>query len=202
MKRFGFWTLAVGALAVVMVGLAVVLVVDELSASRRSRSTASVRPQGRTAKEAFTLASESARVWQEDAQLVGARATVQEAGAARSRLSGWTFQFFSGGTQRLALFTTSDGGVTRIRDRLSPYSVPTIAMDAWWVDSDTAIKIWEDNGGAYLLERRMDTEVSLRLYVAEGQRGRARWAISGSVPDAASAFTVEIDAVSGKIVDR
>jgi hypothetical protein len=155
---------------------------------------------GHTAQQAFALASELAEAWQEDARLAALRAHWPEAGEEHRDEIEWAFQFFSPSTQRLALFAVEEGEARRIRERLSPYVVRTISDEQWRVDSDEAVRAWWHRGGDYLVARRPDTEISLRLRVHEGEHPRPMWVVSGSLPGYEDAVVVKVDAVDGTVL--
>jgi hypothetical protein len=156
---------------------------------------------GPTAQQAFASASELAEAWQGDARLAALRAHWPEAGEEHQEEIEWAFQFFSPSTQRLALFAVDGEEVRRIRERLSPYVVGTISAEQWRVDSDEAVRAWWYRGGDYLVARRLDTEITLRLGLREGESPRPIWVITGSLPGHKDALVIEVDAVDGTVVE-
>jgi hypothetical protein len=179
-----------------------VLALDRLNTSAPSESAPIDVRLEPTAQEAFASVSSSARQWQEDARLIGARAHCRGDSIARGGQIEWAFQFFSPSTRRLALFAASGGQVRQIRDRLSPYAVPVLSEDQWETDSDEALDRWLQEGGDYLSTRRSDAQITMRLYTPREGHGRPVWAISGAAPNRESSLVVLVDAFDGAILDR
>ena len=201
-KRLGGLTLALGALAAAMVLLAGVLAFDALSEGVRSTGSATDGSMAPTAREALDSALGAAKAWAGDAQLAGARGRVTGVGSTGGGKAEWTFQFFSPSSGRIALMAPTEVGYRKLRDQLSPYDVPTIPTSAWPVGSEEALRTWESEGGDYLLERRSDHEVVLRLFVTTDGQNETRWGVSGSAPGTESGFEVQIDAQNGSVVGR
>jgi hypothetical protein len=155
-----------------------------------------------TALQAYASASELAEEWQADAQLIGARAHCLGDVVTHGGQVEWAFQFFSPATQRVTLLATRGGQVRQIRERLSPYAVSPLRMEEWQVDSDEALDRWWQEGGDYLVTRRSDAEVTMRLYTPRGGPDRPVWTITGSVPNQESPLVVQVDASDGAILDR
>ena len=202
MKRLGGLTLALGALAVAMILLAGVLTFDALRGGPHPRVSAAAGSITPTAREALDLATGAAKAWAVDAELAGARGHVTAVGSTSGGQAEWTFQFFSPSGRRIALFVPTDVGYQKLRDQLSPYQVPIIPASAWRVGSEEALRTWASEGGDYLLERRSDHEIVLRLFVHTNRRDSTRWAVSGSASGTESTFEVQMDAEDGRVVVR
>ena len=179
-----------------------VVAFDRLNPSTASEPAPNGVPVEPTAREAFESVSELARRWQEDAELIGARAHCRGDVIARGGQVEWAFQFFSPATRRLALFAADEGQVRQIRDRLSPYVVPALSVDRWEIDSDEALDKWLREGGGYLSTRRPDAEITMRLHRSRGGHAGPVWAISGAAPNQASSLVVLIDAFDGAVLDQ
>lgn len=195
------WWLPLG-LGLMLVLLLVVgaLAYDRLTADPESASVPGLTDAGPTAQQAFASVSDVATAWQKDARLTAALARQANIGTKGEDQIEWAFQFFSPSTRRLALFTVSRGEVEQVRERLSPYQVPTLSTDRWQIDSDQALHIWWHQGGDYVASRRPDVEVTMRLYTPQEGSTNPTWMIAGSLPNQENTFVVRIDAVDGTVL--
>jgi hypothetical protein len=176
-----------------------VLVYDEFVASAASGPAPGPPDLGMTARSALKQAEQAARAWQSDAELAGALLH-QEATCSGPCEGEWAFQFYSPTSSRLALLVTAGGEATIVRDALSPYALPTFSSDAWRVDSDRALEVWWEEGGSYLVERRPNSVISLRLGRSQERPDRLVWTVTGSIPEEGSEFSVRVDARDGTVL--
>jgi len=153
------------------------------------------------ALSAFKTASRQAQDWHGDAQLVGVVGHARNVDN-RARAVEWAFQFYSPSTRRLALLVVVDGEARSVRDVLSPYSVPTISQGRWRIDSGGALRIWWDNGGRYMLTRRPDSALTLRLDAARDGEEDPVWTVIGSIPDEGSEYVVRFSGFDGRLLEE
>jgi len=162
-------------------------------------------PAAETAKKLYPAAEQLALDWRHDAVLVGVIAGWREATLETLRLPPtWSFQFYSPGQQKAFLVVAVQGEPQGLREMLVPYPLPAIPSDKWSVDSQQAVEIWLDSGGARFLERHpTDAELRLQLRVAETGKGgtpRLLWTVMGIVFETNQAETLQIDATTGQLV--
>jgi hypothetical protein len=152
-----------------------------------------------SARSLYNQAERVAQAWQPDAGLVSAVASWPF--AELDGLSGpvdWTFSFFSPGTQRVYVVNANQEQVTPIRETLSPYLLPMVALDRWRVDSYQALSAWLNGGGGDFLRGYPIVDISVRLAVDEGQ---VLWAVVGTDRGNQSAFAVRLDAAGGSVLE-
>ena len=152
----------------------------------------------------YERADQAAKEWRSDAGLVSAVASWPF--ATLDDLSGpvdWTLSFFSPGTQSIDVLNVHPDRITSIREMLSPYPLPAIAIDLWQVDSHEALNAWLNGGGGDFLRSHPVVDVSARLRVEDG---RALWTVIGtSRGDAGQeeqpSWVVVLDAADGARVN-
>jgi hypothetical protein len=151
-----------------------------------------------SAHSVYDRAERVAKAWQPDAGLASAVASWPF--AELDELSGpvdWTFSFFSPGTQRVYVVNVSQEQVTPIREALSPYPLPVVALDRWRVDSHQALSAWLDGGGGEFLRSHSIVDISARLGVEEGQ---GLWAVVATGRGNQSVFAIRVDAADGNVL--
>jgi hypothetical protein len=152
-----------------------------------------------SARSAYGPAERVAQAWQPDAGLVSAVASWPFSDL--DDLSGpvdWTFSFFSPGTQRVYVINARQEQVTPIREALSPYPLPVVALDRWRVDSYQALSAWLDGGGGEFLQDHAIVDISVRL---GGDEGQILWVVVGTDRGNQSAFAVRLDAADGSALE-
>jgi hypothetical protein len=153
-----------------------------------------------SARNLYPSADQAARSWQEDAQLVSASTSWPFVRLDDLSMPvDWTFQFFSPSTHKLYVVHTSESQVVPIREALSPYTLPTVSVGEWHVDSHQALGTWLDQGGGRFLDRYPVVDISARLRVTEG--GRSEWSVVGIVKGSQTVHVVQVDAQSGSVVE-
>ena len=195
-------------------GLAVVIVIVFAVLSRAvSRSSQGVGPgplvPGRvydvgetdqSARKLYPLADQAARSWQADAQLVSATANWPFVDLDHfSEPVAWTFQFYSPGTQRIQVINIDGDQVGVLREALSPYPLPGVAVENWQLDSHQALKAWLNDGGGRFLSRHSVVDVTARLRHSE--EGQLQWVVVGAVRGEQEIQLTRVDAASGQVVE-
>jgi hypothetical protein len=142
-----------------------------------------------SARNLYGRAEQAAQGWQRDAALVSASASWPFAALDDlSRPVDWTFQFYSPATNRVYVINVNQTDVTPIRETLSPYSLPTVVVEQWQVDSHQAVNAWLNRGGGAFLKRHTVVDISIRL--ARPQGGEAVWTVLG-IDDSGQALQTE-----------
>ena len=153
-----------------------------------------------SAKKLYVWADQAARTWKGDAELVSTATSWPFARVEDlSKPVDWTFQFFSPSTQHLYAVTVRDTQATPFREGLSPYSLPTISIEDWQIDSHQALGIWLDYGGAMFLTSHSVVDISARLRYSEQER--LVWIVAGLVRGSQTVYVVAVDAQSGEVVE-
>ena len=133
--------------------------------------------------------------WQPDATLVSAAASWSFVSLdGFSRPTDWTFQFYSPATQRVYQVYVSETTASPIRETLSPYSLPTIAVQEWQVDSHQALNAWLNRGGGVFIKRHPIVDVSIRL--ARTKESGVVWTVVGLDESGQAVQTEYVDADS------
>jgi len=146
-----------------------------------------------TARNLYDQAEQAAKAWQPDAKLVSAAASWSFAGLdGFSRPTDWTFQFYSPATRRIYVTNVAETMVTRIRETLSPYSLRTVDVEQWQVDSHQALNAWLNRGGGAFLKQHAVVDVSIRL--AQAPEGVPMWTVLGIDSSGQATQTERIDA--------
>ena len=158
-----------------------------------------------TAKEIYPTTEKLALDWRPDAVLVGVTAGWRDATLETLRQPpAWSFQYYSPGQQQVFLVAVVEGEAQGLREMLVPYPLPAIPIDGWSVDSQRAVEIWLDSGGARFLERHpADAELRLQLRVADTSKDgtpRLLWTVMGIVFETNQVETLQIDAATGGLV--
>jgi hypothetical protein len=141
----------------------------------------------------YGQAEQAAQRWQADAALVSASASWSFVSLDDfSRASDWTFQFYSPSTQRVYVVNVNQAEVSPMREALSPYSLSTIAVDEWQVDSYQALNAWLNRGGGTFIERHPVVDVGIRL--ARPQDGAPMWTVFGLEGGGQATWIERVDA--------
>jgi hypothetical protein len=152
-----------------------------------------------SARSLYDRAEQVAKEWQPDAALTSAVASWPF--VTQDDLSGpvdWTFSFFSPGTQRIYVLNVYPERIVPLRETLSPYPLPVVALEGWRVDSHQALSAWLNGGGGDFLRSHPVVDVSVRLGLEDG---RAAWGVAGVDRESGSTFAVRLDAALGKRVE-
>jgi len=196
------WLLLLGGgLVLALLAVVAVLAYGQLAGGQAQASPQEPPDLQPAATSAFRTASREVQDWQGDAQLVGLVGHVHDVGK-QVRGVDWAFQFYSPSTRRLALLVATDGEARMVRDVLSPYSVPTIPQGRWRIDSGEAMRIWWESGGRYLLARRPDSALALRLDGPLDGKEDPVWTVIGSIPDEGSDYIVKFSGFDGHLFEE
>jgi hypothetical protein len=157
-----------------------------------------------TAKEGYARVEGLAQEWQRDAALAAVTASWHDATLETLRGAPvWSFQFYSPTRQQVYVTTLVEGEAKGVRSTLVPYPLAAIPRDEWAVDTDRALEIWLDNGGAQLLaENPGRVELRLQLRVTDADEGGSRllWTVTGFVFETNRFRSLRIDATSGQVI--
>jgi len=151
---------------------------------------------GATARQAYPLAVEAAQAWQPDGRLAVASANWRYHHGRWPDQVGWTFQFYSPATRRIALVAVEEGRAQLLREALSPYPLPTFDEADWRVDSPEALEVWWGAGGESFMARHSEVGLAAQLRPAEGGEGRPVWTVTGLSGD--RVWIVVVDGVTGE----
>jgi hypothetical protein len=162
-------------------------------------------PIAETAKKIYPATEELALDWRPDAVLAGVTAGWRDAALETLRQPpAWSFQYYSPDRQETFLVAVVGGEPQGLREMLVPYPLPAIPIDQWSVDSQQAVEMWLDSGGARFLERHpTDAELRLQLRLEETSKGgtsRLLWTVMGIVFETNQVETLQIDATTGGLV--
>jgi hypothetical protein len=190
------WIVVAGILV-----LALLVISDDVDLPSRH----DVGPAAETAKKVYPSAEKLALDWRRDAVLVGVTAGWRDARLETlDEPPTWSFQFYSPGRQEAFLVVVVGGKAQGLREMLVPYPLPAVPVDRWSVDSQRAVEIWLDNGGARFLDRHpTDAELRLQLRVAATNKDgtpQLLWTVMGIVFETNQAETLQIDATTGQLV--
>jgi len=189
--------LGLGSITLVVVGL---LLYGQSGGPADLPAVEGLASYGVTARQALPPAAEVAAQWQADAQLAVASCHRPVVGRHPEDEIQWAFQFFSPAAQRMALIVVTGGEAHVVRDGLSPYAMSTFSTGQWAVDSDQALQVWWDRGGGTVLQRRPDTDLTMKLSVPD-EGGDPIWIVAGLVEGAENVFIVGVNAASGAVVE-
>ena len=155
-----------------------------------------------TVKELYPLALEMATAWQGDARLVSASADWQSPTA--ENLGGqevlWSFDFYSPAARKVYAVAVSEGQARGIGASWVPGELNPAPVEGWQIDSPAALATWLANGGSAFLTRYPQAQVSARLRFPSDSP-TPLWMVRGSDEQSAANFVVNIEAVSGTIVE-
>jgi hypothetical protein len=195
------WLILLGAASALIIAVVIGVLVHDQPKEEPVRVSLEEPPEMITAATALKTATRDAQEWQDDAQLTSAVVHCRNVGR-QPRPVNWAFQFYSPSTGRLALIVVTQGDAVRVRDALSPYKVPAIPRRRWRIASDEAVRIWWENGGRYLVTRRPDAALTLRLDVPEDEAQDPVWTVVGSIPDQGSEHMVRLSGFDGRVLEE
>ena len=157
---------------------------------------------GDSALQAYTPAEETARAWQSDAQPVSASSHWRSRSGRWPGNTSWMFQFYSPGSDQLAIVVVDAGQARLLREAISPYQLDTFAQANWQVDGNVALEGWWASGGATFLSINSGSEPELvvQLRVLEGSQDQLVWTVRGIA--GGQSWTVVIDARTGEQVQN
>ncbi|HDD25069.1 MAG TPA: hypothetical protein ENF52_06505 [Chloroflexi bacterium] len=135
--------------------------------------------EGPTAQAAYATARDTALAWQPDAQpaIVSAHWRPRADGHWPTMVV-WSFQFYSPGTQRVAVIAVDGGQAQLLQDTLSPYVLSTFDETMWQVDSLMALEVWWEEGGAFFAASHPSVDLTAQLRISQ-ESGRLVWTVIG-----------------------
>ncbi len=152
-----------------------------------------------TARYLFALAQAEANRWRQDAELVSVRGTWEQTALNLvGRPITWNYRFYSAETKQLYFVTvTPDGTVSGIQHirKVEP-APPTIPIDGWQIDSQTALADWLNIGGGQFLGERPGIEVTAQLSL-RSQGDVPTWTVVGYDRENEAYFVARVDATNG-----
>ena len=152
-----------------------------------------------TARNIYDQAAQAALLWQQDAALVSVATSWPFADLdGFSQPVDWTFQFYSPDTQGMYTFSIGNAEVTPIRETLAPYSLPTVELGRWTLDSHQALNAWLNRGGGHLMRGNPVVNVNARLRVSE--EGLTVWTVAGTTSDGQTTLSLKLNAVGGEVL--
>jgi hypothetical protein len=155
-----------------------------------------------TAKEAYPQAEKVAREWRSDARLSGATAAWNRPAAAEltTGRTAWGFSFVSPSAEEMAIVTVTGQQVERIQAQ--PVSKVQELLDAagWQVDSPQAARTFLEHGGEGFLRDHPDSDIHLRLST-RAKEGTILWLAIGLSADGQSSTFLQMDAISGRVLE-
>ncbi len=158
---------------------------------------------GQTALSALAAASNQAKVWQPDAQLLTATATwsAQDGRSYSSGAASWAFTYYSPGETAVAQISVVEN--TPSPPLVSQADIPLTPMDisgGWKIDSPQAVTQIMENGGADFLSNKSSTSISLSLNTVGGN-GRMEWLVSLFDEQSEDFIAMRLDATSGEVLE-
>jgi hypothetical protein len=150
-----------------------------------------------------TLAEATARSWAEDAQLVSINAgwpevlRIDQVGEPAT----WHYRFYSPGKARQLFVTVDVESRVRSVEHVARVTLPprTIKMDAWAVDSPTALALWLDYGGSEMLRTNPGLELAAQLRTVSNNPNPI-WLVIGLDKRTGDIHVVAIDANVGTVI--
>ena len=151
----------------------------------------------------YRLAEAAAMAWAEDAQLVGANADwpqILDAGQVGEPTK-WAFRFYSPSKQRLFFAVASPDKKLQTVEHIVRVTLPPrpIEMEAWLIDSPTALATWLDYGGSEILRTNPGLEVVIQLRTLSNQPNPV-WMVIGFDKRTEETHITAIDASEGTVV--
>lgn len=159
---------------------------------------------GKTAKIAYAIAQRGVVDWYADAVLLDASTTWPQGATEtdlRTGAANWGYTFYSPDAGTAALVTVTGDTAKRVSE--NPYSPPasTIAdAGAWLLDSQQAVQIFLDNGGAAFMRDNGTTTMIMQL-TTSNPGGRLEWFVSLFGNENGRSFSMRIDATSGEVLE-
>lgn len=159
-------------------------------------------PSDITARSLYPLALEKAVGWREDAQLVSIRGSWEQTAInLLGRPVEWTYRFYSPRSRLLYFVTVTPDGQVGGMQHLRPVNQapPILPIDAWQVDSPTALSNWLNSGGGQFLGSRPGSQVLAQLSMRSA--GAApQWTVVGYDRTAEAYLVVSVQAATGDTV--
>ena len=152
------------------------------------------------ARAGLDLASEAARIWAADADLVyveNDEALTMDGTAAR-----WGYLFFSESRGQARGYTIRDGIILEAADLGFELDAPPLTLD--WVDSGVALASAEKKAGREYrtaFDGRLESMLLIRGAFHEGDPDASTWALVYTA-DGEPALTVVVNAADGKVVRK
>ncbi|MCA9969524.1 MAG: hypothetical protein KC425_04870 [Anaerolineales bacterium] len=158
---------------------------------------------GKTARVGFAAAQQALTGWQTDAVLLDATATWPTGATeadVRAGSATWGYTFYSPGTARVALITVLGDKAQLVSE--SEYQAPTTpaSIGAWVIDSEQAVDIFLNAGGAAFMRDNGVTTLIMQLTTSSAD-GRVIWLASLFGEENGRSFTMRIDATSGDVIE-
>ncbi len=158
---------------------------------------------GATARVGYAAAQRGVADWYADAVLLDAVATWPQ-GVSETELragtANWGYTFYSPTAGAVTLVTVIGATPKRVSESL--YTPPATIMDAgaWLLDSQQAVNIFLDDGGAAFLRDNGVTTLIMQL-AASNRSERMEWLVSLFADETGRSYTMRIDATSGEILE-
>lgn len=149
------------------------------------------------------LAQATAAAWAADAELVSINGAwpevlrVDQVGEPTT----WRYRYYSPGKARQLFVTVEPDQRVRAVEHQVRVTLPprTVAMDAWAVDSPTALALWLDNGGSELLRTNPGLELVAQLRTVS-QNPHPIWVVVGLDKRTGDIHVVAVDANQGWVI--
>ncbi len=157
---------------------------------------------GQTAQLAFVAAQRTAVSWQSDATLLNASATWPQGATAVDLRSGeatWGFTFYSPATAQMSLISVIENKATIIIQGPSDVPAYLINHTSWNLDSNEAIDLFLQQGGAEFMNTEGVTALTMTLAIDE-ENGRIQWIVQLAAAQSLRTLTMNMDATSGEIL--
>lgn len=159
--------------------------------------------QGGTAVLAFTSATNVAREWQSDAQLIEAKATWPQGVTRSDILTGttvWSFIFYSPGQSSVANIEVLENVAQLISQNPAPNPLTPASSTGWRIDSPEAVQILLEQAGGDQFLRTQGVSILNMNLSAVTESGRMEWTISLFSSQTGQSLTIRLDANSGEIM--
>ncbi|MCA9933537.1 MAG: hypothetical protein H6662_03770 [Ardenticatenaceae bacterium] len=156
--------------------------------------------QEKTAKVGYASAQRGVQDWYDDAVLLDATATWPEGVTETTLRAGeanWAYTFYSAANSAVTLVTVRGDEASRISE--SPYVVSDSVADveSWNVDSQEAVDLFLNEGGAQFLRDEGPSAMVMKLTTTNG---RMEWFLSLFANRNGRSYSMFIDATSGAVV--
>ena len=170
-------------------------------------SEASVPPTpafvGDTALLAFGLAQMEMVAWQDDVQLLNAKATFPYGNAQEDIEQGrsnWTFTFYSPAAQRVKTVAVVAGTVSPIGERDVTTVLSPAGIGGWRLDSNEILTLFMAQGGEQFLQQNQVSTLTMAL-TTDNESGRIEWLVALFGDQTNRSLTMKMDAGSGEVLD-
>ena len=158
---------------------------------------------GQTAKLGYTAAQKGLGEWYNDALLLSATATWPQGAdeaTIRSGAESWAYTFYSPENGKTALVTVTEGEAKLLSEGDYNGSVPISDVGGWNLDSEDAVRIFMDEGGAAFLSSAGPTTMVVKLTMSN-DNGRIEWFVSLIDTTNGDFLNMRIDANSGEVLE-